>query len=285
MLLGVVFTGVIAFFGARWVIFIYGTGQISPDLEWPMWVIYLAIPFGSGLMCYRFIQALMLFVRTGQLHSHTLRNDTARGGAAMTFLLIITILLLLLLTSTPISIALGMTVLVFLVGFSSLSFHNIDIISQRLFTGLESFAIMAVPFFVLSGQFLIDGKIAARIITFRQPSGRLDAGRHGDGGGAVLRFFRHDFRLQPGYGDGHRLGDAAGHGQGRLSETFQRRRHHHLRFAGYPDSAVDRDDHLCGIHQRERGQDVHGRDRAGYPACSDLDGTGVRTGQAPSTSR
>jgi C4-dicarboxylate transporter DctQ subunit len=71
MLLGVVFTGVIAFFGARWVIFIYGTGQISPDLEWPMWVIYLAIPFGSGLMCYRFIQALAMFVKTGQLHSHT----------------------------------------------------------------------------------------------------------------------------------------------------------------------------------------------------------------------
>lgn len=72
MLLGVMFTGVIAFFGARWVIFIYGTGQISPDLEWPMWVIYLAIPFGSGLMCYRFIQALLVFVKTGHVHSHTM---------------------------------------------------------------------------------------------------------------------------------------------------------------------------------------------------------------------
>ena len=84
----------------------------------------------------------------------------------MTFLLIISILLLLLLTSTPISIALGMTVLVFLLGFSSFSFDTVNIISQRLFTGLESFAIMAVPFFVLSGQFLIDGKIASRIIRF-----------------------------------------------------------------------------------------------------------------------
>jgi C4-dicarboxylate transporter DctM subunit len=84
----------------------------------------------------------------------------------MTFLLIVSILLLLLVTGTPISIALGMTVLVFLLGFSSFSFDTINIISQRLFTGLESFAIMAVPFFVLSGQFLIDGKIAARIIRF-----------------------------------------------------------------------------------------------------------------------
>jgi C4-dicarboxylate transporter DctQ subunit len=78
MLLGVIFTGVIAFFGARWVIFIYGTGQISPDLEWPMWVIYLAIPFGSGLMCYRFIQALVFFFKTGHIHSHTYGEEEDR---------------------------------------------------------------------------------------------------------------------------------------------------------------------------------------------------------------
>lgn len=71
MLLGVAFTGIIAFFGTRWVIFIHGTGQVSPDLEWPMWIIYLAIPLGSGLMCYRFIQALIFFFKTGQVHSHT----------------------------------------------------------------------------------------------------------------------------------------------------------------------------------------------------------------------
>lgn len=84
----------------------------------------------------------------------------------MTALLIISILLLLLLTSTPISIALGTTVLIYLLGFSSFSIDTVNIISQRLFTGLESFSIMAVPFFVLSGQFLIDGKIAARIVRF-----------------------------------------------------------------------------------------------------------------------
>jgi C4-dicarboxylate transporter DctQ subunit len=78
MSLGAIFTGVIAFFGARWVIFIYGTGQTSPDLEWPMWVIYLAIPFGSGLMCYRFIQAIMLFLKTGHVHTHTYGEEDDR---------------------------------------------------------------------------------------------------------------------------------------------------------------------------------------------------------------
>jgi C4-dicarboxylate transporter DctM subunit len=84
----------------------------------------------------------------------------------MTAIIILSILLVLLLTSTPISIALGTTVLIYMLGFSSFSFDTINIISQRLFTGLESFSIMAVPFFVLSGQFLIDGKIASRIVRF-----------------------------------------------------------------------------------------------------------------------
>ncbi len=79
LILGVTFTGTIAFFGARWVIFIHGTGQVSPDLEWPMWIIYLAIPFGSGLMCYRFIQSLVKFWKSGETVSagpaHELREE------------------------------------------------------------------------------------------------------------------------------------------------------------------------------------------------------------------
>jgi C4-dicarboxylate transporter DctM subunit len=84
----------------------------------------------------------------------------------MTAAIIISILVLLLLTGTPISIALGMTVLTFMLGFSSLDMTTVNIISQRLFTGLESFAIMAVPFFVLAGAFLTDGGVAKRIINF-----------------------------------------------------------------------------------------------------------------------
>jgi C4-dicarboxylate transporter DctQ subunit len=79
MWLGIVFTGVIAFFGARWVIFIYGTGQVAPDLEWPMWIIYLAIPFGSGLMCYRFIQALMIYRSSGTIETHTVEKEFVGG--------------------------------------------------------------------------------------------------------------------------------------------------------------------------------------------------------------
>jgi TRAP-type C4-dicarboxylate transport system permease small subunit len=46
------------------------TDQVSPDLEWPMAFIYLAIPCGSGLMCFRFLQVAWAFYRTGELPHH-----------------------------------------------------------------------------------------------------------------------------------------------------------------------------------------------------------------------
>ena len=84
----------------------------------------------------------------------------------MTATIILIILFALLVTGTPISIALGMTVLAFMLGFSAFDMNTVNIISQRLFTGLESFAIMAIPFFVLAGTFLTDGGVARRIIQF-----------------------------------------------------------------------------------------------------------------------
>jgi C4-dicarboxylate transporter DctQ subunit len=68
--LGAFFTAVIAALGAKFVWFIHGTGQVSPDLDWPMWIIYLAIPLGSSLMCYRFLQVMVSFLRTGTLPGH-----------------------------------------------------------------------------------------------------------------------------------------------------------------------------------------------------------------------
>lgn len=80
--LGIIFTGAIAFFGARWVLFIHGTGQTSPDLEMPMWIVYLAIPFGSGLMCYRFMQVLLSFAKTGALPVHDFGGNEEHAEVA-----------------------------------------------------------------------------------------------------------------------------------------------------------------------------------------------------------
>jgi C4-dicarboxylate transporter DctQ subunit len=68
--LGALFTAVIAVLGARWCLFMHQTGQVTNDLEWPRWVVYLCIPLGSGLMCYRFAQAIARFLRSGELATH-----------------------------------------------------------------------------------------------------------------------------------------------------------------------------------------------------------------------
>jgi len=45
-------------------------GAVSPDLEWPVWIFYSAIPLGSYLMCFRFLQVTWNFTRTGELPHH-----------------------------------------------------------------------------------------------------------------------------------------------------------------------------------------------------------------------
>jgi C4-dicarboxylate transporter DctM subunit len=66
-------------------------------------------------------------------------------------------------TGMPISIALGLTVLTFIFGFTNVPLQSVAL---KLFTGLESFEIMAIPFFILAGNFLTHGGVAKRMINF-----------------------------------------------------------------------------------------------------------------------
>jgi C4-dicarboxylate transporter, DctQ subunit len=74
LLAGAFFTGVIAVLGAMFVWRMMGTGQVSPDLELPMWIVYLAVPLGSALMCYRFLQVCWRYRRSGELPSHNVAH-------------------------------------------------------------------------------------------------------------------------------------------------------------------------------------------------------------------
>jgi len=70
LLAGALFTGVVGTLGAEFVWDIAHTQQVSADLEMPMWIVYLAIPCGSYLMCFRFLQVAYNYVRTGELPHH-----------------------------------------------------------------------------------------------------------------------------------------------------------------------------------------------------------------------
>ncbi len=81
----------------------------------------------------------------------------------MNGLIIFGLLLTLMLTGMPVSIALGLTVLSFIFGFTDVPAQAVAL---KLFTGIENFEIMAVPFFILAGNFLTHGGVAKRMITF-----------------------------------------------------------------------------------------------------------------------
>jgi C4-dicarboxylate transporter, DctQ subunit len=86
LLAGATFTGIVATLGANFVwengahyAFLSFTGSpigdvpegpTTPDLEWPTWIVYSAIPLGTTLMCFRFLQVLANFLKTGELPHH-----------------------------------------------------------------------------------------------------------------------------------------------------------------------------------------------------------------------
>lgn len=86
LLAGALFTGIVATLGAHFVwengahyaIFQFlgldtgdnYEGPTTPDLEWPTWIVYSAIPLGSTLMSFRFLQVTWGFLKTGELPHH-----------------------------------------------------------------------------------------------------------------------------------------------------------------------------------------------------------------------
>jgi C4-dicarboxylate transporter, DctM subunit len=212
LLCGAFFTGMIATFGGSFVNEMFKTGQQSNDLEAPMWIVYLAIPLGSGLMCFRFLQVAWSYYWTGELPHHNeaqvdgldaevpdlhpaagLAKDADSHKVSVLGLILIlapiliftvclgektgilvlppalraasifVLLIALMLTGIPVSIALGLTVLTFLFTLTAVP---IEAVSMKLFTGIESFEIMAIPFFILAGNFLTHGGVARRMINF-----------------------------------------------------------------------------------------------------------------------
>ena len=128
----------------------------------------------------------------------------------------------------------------------------IEAVALKLFTGIENFEIMAIPFFILAGNFLTHGGVARRMIDFATSHGRPLVWRPRPRRRRGLRAVRGDLRLVAGDRGGDRLDPAAGDGRAGLSEALRRRRHHHLRRARHPDPALDRHGDLRGRDRRQR---------------------------------
>lgn len=86
LLAGALFTALVAWIGGSFVYDISQTAQVSADLEVPVWIVYLAVPAGSALMCFRFLEELYNYLKTGERahysHGSNLEEPTPKGTAA-----------------------------------------------------------------------------------------------------------------------------------------------------------------------------------------------------------
>ncbi len=110
-----------------------------------MAALIIAIPIALALICF-----------AARLHivdlSHTVRAE-----------LLFALLLALMASGMPISIALGLSVLTYLFILSDV---DPKMVGLKLFTSIDRFEIMAIPFFILAGNFLTTGGVARRMIDF-----------------------------------------------------------------------------------------------------------------------
>ena len=91
------------------------------------------------------------------------RLDIVTLSQSVRATLLFVLLLALMASGMPISIALGLSVLTYLFILS-----NVDpkMVGLKLFTSIDRFEIMAIPFFILAGNFLTSGGAARRMIAF-----------------------------------------------------------------------------------------------------------------------
>ncbi len=178
----------------------------------------------------------------------------------MSTIIILSLLIALMISGMPISIALGLTVLSFLYLFTQVP---IESVALKLFTGIEKFEIMAIPFFILAGSFLTHGGVARRMIRFATSMVGHFYGGLGLSGVVACALFAAISGSSPAtvVAIGAILLPAmvkAGYPM-----RFGAGRGHHLGRPRHPDPAVDRDDHLRGVDQLVDRRAVHGGRGAG----------------------
>src|ERR1700720_2532970 len=210
--------------------------------------------------------------------------------------LLFLLLLALMATGMPISIALGLSVLTYLFILSSV---DPKMVGLKLFTSIDRFEIMAIPFFILAGNFLTSGGVARRMIDFATSmighwygglglagvvacalfaaiSGSSVATVVGIGSvilpasaheghpppvGAGVRAVRGDLGFVGRARRGHRLDHPAGDRAAGLSAAVRRRRDRDVRRARHPVPPADQPRHLRGGDERGEAAPPGRRDR------------------------
>lgn len=162
-------TAVIAWYGWGQIERLRQFPQYTTALRLPYLVPYLILPFGFGLMCLRLLQSLIRQIRLcGPM-------DTL-VGFALTGILVAPVFLfdyipplyalfgyfvVLCVIGMPIAISLGLSTLATIISAETLP---IEYMAQVAFTAIDSFPVMAIPFFIAAGVYMGAGGLSKRLL-------------------------------------------------------------------------------------------------------------------------
>ena len=147
----------------------YQMGQVTPALQIPTYIPYAAIPFGIFLMAIRTTQNLAIDLKGMDLKEIIIATAlVAVLGVPLLFLtgvkaaiILFAYFAILILIGMPIAFSLGAATLA-----TTLATKTIPLgyFSQAAFTGIDSFPIMAIPFFVAAGVIMGAGSLLKRLL-------------------------------------------------------------------------------------------------------------------------
>ena len=157
----------------------FGWGQIERLLQFPQYttavripylVPYLILPFGFGLMCLRLLESLYKQIKVCGVQDSITGFVVVAVIASPCFLFdyieplptLFGYFALLCLIGVPIAISLGLSTLATILCAETLP---IEYMSQVAFTSIDSFPIMAIPFFIAAGVFMGAGGLSQRLLS------------------------------------------------------------------------------------------------------------------------
>lgn len=164
-----VLTGVITYFGWGQIERLLTFPQHTTALRIPFLMPYLILPLGFGLMCLRLLQRIWGQMRVCGALDSLLGFALALGILSPWYLVdyidplpvLFGYFALLCVIGVPIAISLGLSTLATIICSQTLP---IEYMAQVCFTSIDSFPIMAIPFFIAAGEYMGAGGLSKRLL-------------------------------------------------------------------------------------------------------------------------
>ena len=164
-----VLTGVITYFGWGQIERLLTFPQHTTALRIPFLVPYLILPLGFGLMCLRLLQRIRGQMRVCGALDSLLGFAIAAAIISPWYLVdyidplpvLFGYFALLCVIGVPIAISLGLSTLATIICSQTLPIEYIFLIC---FTSIDSFPIMAIPFFIAAGEYMGAGGLSKRLL-------------------------------------------------------------------------------------------------------------------------